>query len=186
MVRFLVSFFLLLTFYSCCYKGVRNEFGYARKTIKAPKITDKDIFYEIDTLSVYELKYVLTNMNVKLIHNPKENKGRHFLRFYGSGKVSNFTIGYDNTTFKYDSTHTIVEVDFDPKKSRMGYFYRKNGDKIEIKQFGAEYCKAFTVKGEIEVKNDTLIINEKYGAEKKIYIKSNIGREYLEKWKADW
>lgn len=185
MVRSFVSFFILLTLYSCCYKGVRNEFGYARKKIKVPKITDKDIFNEIDTMSVYELKYVLTNMNVKLIHNPNDNKGRDFLRFYGNGKVSSFTVGYDKTTFKYDSQHIIIKEDFDPKKSRMGYFYN-DGDKIRIKQFGAEYCKAFMVKGEIEVKNNTLIIHEKYGSEQKVYIKSNIGREYLEKWKTDW
>lgn len=192
MFRILILIVCVLFFCSCCYRGIKNELGHARPEVREPGNIDENIFEQIDTMAVYELSYILTNIDVKLDHDPKEHIGRRFLRFYGGGKVSSFTIGYDNETFSYNPDHKLTKEDFDPRKSMMGYYFLDKG-KIKIKQFGVEICKSFIIRGEIEIKADTLVIIENNGSlihsdsEKKVYIKNEIIRkEYLKDWEADW
>ena len=181
----------LLFLSSCCYRGYRNELGVARKEIKVPSIANEEIYSIIDTTSLYELKYRVTNIDKILIHDPKENLGRYLLKFYSDGKVGAFIIGYDDKKFKYDSSYNISKSDFNPKKSLMGYYYKEN-NKIKIKQFGAELCKSFINRGEIKIIGDTLLITERRNKlmlndyEKKGFVKIKVNKKNLSDWQPDW
>lgn len=183
MVRYLIFVLFCLIVQGCCYKGLHNEYYFARKKIRVDYKLDKEIYNLIDTNSVYEhIGYYEEN---KIEVEKNYTMGKMFLKFYGNGKVGFFVrVGYNRKTFKIIPNYQISKDDFDPSKSYMGYYYLHK-DRIIANQFLHNQCQMFYTKSEIFAKKDTIIQVFKRFYNSGVYVKKKVPTEWLSK-QPDW
>lgn len=189
MVKKLSVIFILLSLSSCCYRGMRNSFGSPRKIMNVKKLVNNDIYTKIDTTSLYELKYYITNKGGLIPENM--DFGSTFLKFFKNGKVGEFGFGYDHKNYKPIPNYKCRRDDFNPKKFRMGYFYI-DGNEIKMRKFGIKFCKRNLFVSKIEILGDTIIERIRTDAllgeydEGRLYIKKSIDRKLIDGWYPDW
>ncbi len=177
----LVLFFLS----SCCYKGAVNSLGRPRTKMTVKELANNDIYKSIDTTSIYELIYFISNMDV-IIPNDTTHS-RTYYQFFANGKVGEFSLGYDSKNYKTIPNYKMNRDDFNPKRFRMGYFYTDDG-KIKMKQFGTKFCSKNYYYSTIKISGDT--ITEYFGksstSSTRVYIKEKIDYSLIEGWNPDW
>lgn len=186
MVKKYIKIIVFFSFSCCCYNGKLTEYGHARiekfKPYTKTEI-DANIYSDIDTLSIYEHIY---DIYAGKIYERDSLIGREFLRFYSMGKASSFiSVGYDQTQFRNIPNYEINKDDFNPLKSRQGYYYQKK-NKLYLNHLIVRQCGVTGYLSEIIVKKDTIILIPEELIIKHVYVKRNIPKDFLEGWKPDW
>ena len=99
-----------------------------------------------------------------------------YLKFYPENKVGLFLI-------KKPDTLNLKRYLFNPQNAKMGYYYIE-GNRIFTKITDIQQCEFNVIKSNGKISNDTIEEFDHNGGN--IYVKKNIPKEYIEKWKPDW
>lgn len=185
MVRFITSLIVLLILNSCCFRGSHSNYGVQRtgsvdRFFKNRNITIKD------TLVLYD--QIKTCFNGDCYAPDTLSHGKTYLRFYPNGKVSSFiNLGLNKNRNNLTKGYLLKREDFNPGKSRMGYYYQKD-DKAYISLFVINQCAAEWYKGELTFKNDYLVVKnlKKNISDSVIYKVKKVPPDLLTGWKPDW
>jgi len=172
MVRFLTSIFAILCFSSCIRY---NQYGYYRVGLSRFTITpnsDNAAYTIIDTNVIYRF------VKDERINISGSGIARYY-KFYSNGRIAEF---YDRIVNL--KTENILEA----KKAYMGYYKLVKND-IIVQFYNSNANASELTNQTIEVRNDTLILINKYynpDAEiKSFFIKENIPNHVLIT-KPDW
>lgn len=165
---------------SCCFKGNLNNYGIQR-TENVDRFTKNARITTTDTLILYEKTKIC--FGGQCYATEKE-----YLRFYPNGKVSSFiNVGLNKRSIDSIKEHSINRKDFNPEKSRMGYYYQKD-DKAYIALFVINQCAAEWFKGELVFKNNHLIVKnlKRNVSDSVIYKVKEVPLDLLTGWNPDW
>jgi hypothetical protein len=172
MAKFLTSIFTILCFSSCMRY---NEYGHYRVGLSRFTIipnTDNRAYAIIDTNVIYRF------VKDERINISGSGKPRYY-KFYSNGRIAEF---YDRIVNL--KTDNILEA----KKAQMGYYKLVKND-IVVQFYNSNANASELTNQTIEVRNDTLILINKYynpDAEiKSFFIKESIPNHVLIT-KPDW
>ena len=175
MVKNLIKIILgTFSIVSCCYTGLRSEYGLPRKSIEGYKNTYNDI---IDTMAVY-YSYASFSSNYYQLSSENTYPYNAYSKFYSNGKVGLFII---------EKETPIEQYIFDSKKAKMGYYEVDSVGNIKIKRLTIGDCTLYISESFGFVRGDSIILYRKsHPQHGEVLKKIKLPKENIEEQYPDW